>query len=89
MFRKVGGSSVLAIKMNVFTDIYHIFSMERDSHELLVPDTLAEAYSKPCQLSEIAHFAKIVRSLNSILDVWEDSKYVSSVIAKSSHFDTK
>ena len=89
MFRKVGGSSVLAIKMNVFTDIYHIFSMERDSHELLVPDTLAEAYSKPCKLSEIAHFAKIVRSLNSILDVWEDSEYVSSVIAKSSHFDTK
>ena len=89
MFRKVGGSSVLAIKMNVFTDIYHIFSMERDSHELLVPDTLTEAYSKPCQLSEIAHFAKIVRSLNSILDVWEDSEYVSSVIAKSSHFDTK
>ena len=61
--------------------------MERD--ELLVPDTLAEAYSELCQLSEIAHFAKIVHSLNSILDVWESSKYVSSVTAKSSHFDTK
>ena len=73
--------------MNVFPDIQHIFSMERD--ELLVPDTLAEAYSEPCQLSEIAHFAKIVHSLNSILDVWESSKYVSSVTAKSSHFDTK
>ena len=63
--------------------------MERDSHELLVPDTLAEAYSEPCQLSEIAHFAKIVHSLNSTLGVWEGSKYVSSVTAKSSHFDTK
>ena len=34
--------------------------MERGSHELVVPDKFAEAYSEPCQSSAIAHFTKIV-----------------------------
>ena len=63
--------------------------MERDSHESLVPNKIAEAYSETYQSSEIAHFAKIGDGLNSIFDVWKGSEYVSLVIAKLSNVDSK
>ena len=63
--------------------------MERDSHEFLVPNKIAETCSETHQSSEIAHFAKIVDGLNSIFDAWKGSEYVSLVIAKLSNFGAK